>query len=120
MMLSFGHHTKYLSQQIAKYSGMFYRLRNYPKKMLCASYYSHIYSRVTYGIITRENAAKTYLNRVSLRMSDMLRAINFSPTYQNVNNLRKNFELLQFPNIYRLELAKFVYKLEHNKFPQII
>ena len=33
-------HTKHLTQQIAKYSGMFYRLRNYIQKTLCALYYS--------------------------------------------------------------------------------
>ena len=50
-------------------------------------------------------------------MNDTLRAINFSLTYQNVNNLYKNFELLKLHDIYGLELAKFMYKLELNKFP---
>ena len=48
-------------------------------------------------------------------MNDILIAINFSLTYQNINNLYKNFELLKLKDIYRLELAKFMYKLEHNK-----
>ena len=65
-----------------------------------------------------ENAAKTYLNRVTVRMNDILRAINFSSTYQKVNNLYKNFELPKLQDIYRLELAKFMYKLEHNKLPK--
>ena len=72
------------------------------KKMLCAYYYSLIYSTVKYGIITRGNAAKAYLNRVTVRMNDALTTINFSSTYQNVNILYKNFELLKRQEMYRL------------------
>ena len=49
----------------------------------------------------------------------MLRAINFSSTYQNVNNLYKSFELLKLQDIHRLELAKFINNLEHNKLPKL-
>ena len=52
-------------------------------------------------------------------MNDILQALNFSSTYQNVNNLYQNFELLKLPDIHRLELAKFMYKLEHNKLPKL-
>ena len=53
-------------------------------------------------------------------MNDILRAINFSSSYQNVNNVYKNFKLLKLQDIYRLELAKFMYKLEHNKLPNLL
>ena len=58
-----------------------------------------MYSRVKYGIVTGGNAAKTYLCRVTTRMNDILRAISFSSTYQNVNILYKNFELLKLQDI---------------------
>ena len=61
---------------------------------------SNMYSR--YGIITWVNALKTCLNSVSARINDMLRAINFSSTYQNVNNLYKSFELLKLQDLHRL------------------
>ena len=62
--------------------------------------------------------SKTYSNSVTVGMNDILRAFNFSSTYQNVNNLYNNFKLLKLQNIYRLELAKFLYKLEHNELPK--
>ena len=52
-------------------------------------------------------------------MNDILRAINFILMDQNVNNIYKNFELLKLQDIYRLELAKFMPKLEHNKLPKL-
>ena len=60
-----------------------------------------------------------YLNRVTVRMNDRLRAITFSSTYQNVSNLYKNFKLLKLQDLYRLESAKFMYKLEHSKLPKL-
>ena len=91
----------------------------YQKKTLCALYYSLMYSRVKYGNITKGNAAKTYLNRVTVRMNDILRATNFGLAYQNVNNLYKNFKLLKLHDIHRLELTKFMYKSEHNVLPKL-
>ena len=49
----------------------------------------------------------------------LLRATNFGLAYQNVNNLYKNFKLLKLRDIHRLELAKFMYKSEHNELPKL-
>ena len=45
-------HVKHLSLQLARYSGLFYRIRNLvPNHILLMLYYSLVYSRVQYGII---------------------------------------------------------------------
>ena len=53
------------------------------------------------------------------KMNDVLRAINFSSTFQSVNNLYKNVELIKLQDICRLELVKFMYKLKHNELPKL-
>ena len=45
-------HIKNLSLQVARYSGLFYRIRNLvPNHILLMLYYSLVYSRIQYGII---------------------------------------------------------------------
>ena len=47
-------HVQHLSLQLARYSGLFYRIRNLvPKYILLVLYYSLVYSRIQYGIIHR-------------------------------------------------------------------
>ena len=62
-----------------------------------------------------EMQQKECLNNVTVRMNNIRRATNFSLTYKNINYLYKNFELLKLQDIFRLKLAKFMYKLENNK-----
>ena len=50
--LNWSVHLKHLSNQLARYSGIFYRLRDFVNvETLCMLYYSFIYSRLQYGII---------------------------------------------------------------------
>ena len=41
---------QHLSHQLARLSGIFYRLRNYVKKTLCMVYHSLVNSKIQYGI----------------------------------------------------------------------
>ena len=50
--LNWSVHLKHLSNQLARYSGIFYRLRDFVNvETLCMLYYTFIYSRLQYGII---------------------------------------------------------------------
>ena len=60
-LLNWPTHT-FISFQLAKYSGMFYRLQNYvTRESLIMLYHSLIHSRIQYGLISWGTAAKTYL-----------------------------------------------------------
>ena len=52
-------HIQHLSLQLACYSGLLQRIRN--RKTLCMLYYSFIYSRIQYGIVTWVTANKTLM-----------------------------------------------------------
>ena len=57
--LNWSVHTNHLSLQLAKLTGIFYRLRNYvSKETLCMLYYSLVCSRIHYCIIAWGCAAK--------------------------------------------------------------
>ena len=56
--LNWSSHIQHLSHQLARLSGIFYRLHNYVKKeTLCMVYHSLVSSRIQYGITRGGNLA---------------------------------------------------------------
>ena len=72
-------------------------------------YYSLIYSRIQYGIVTWGTANQTL-------MPELFRTITYSSKYCPVTSLYKTLNFLKLDDIYRLEVAKFMYQLHHKKF----
>ena len=79
-------------------------------------YYSLIYSRIQYGIVTWGTANKTVLQELNVKLNNIVRTITYSSKYFPVTCLYKLSNFLKLDDIYRLELAKFMYQLFHKKF----
>ena len=119
-LLNWSVHTSYLSLQLAKYRGLFCRLRNYvTRETLVTLYHSLIHSRVQYGVISWGNASNIYLNKIQIRMNNIVRLITKSSKYFSINPQYKMLKILKLDEIYKLELAKFMHNLHHNNLPFI-
>ena len=81
-------------------------------------YYCFIYSKIQYGIIICGDASKIYLKELSVRLNNIICKITFNKKYSHVINLYKNLNLLKLSDIYKLELAKFMYQLHHGTLPK--
>ena len=81
-------------------------------------YFCFIYSRIQYGIKILGNAPRIYLKELSVRLNNIIRSITFSKKYSHVTNLYKNLNLFKLNNIYKLELAKFMYQLHCRTLPK--
>ena len=72
----------YLSMQLARCTGLFYRLRNFvSRETLCMLYYSLVYSRIQYGITAWATANKTSQEIIRVRLNKILRIILFRNLY---------------------------------------
>ena len=118
--LSWSEHVDYLNLQLARYSGLFTRLRRYvPNEILCLLYYSIIYSRINYGILSWGTASNSLLKKVEIRLNRILRVITNKSIYTPVGKLYKSLNTLKVTDIYNLELGKFMHQLENNKLPHV-
>ena len=79
-------------------------------------YYSLIYNRIQYGIVTWDTANKTVLQELHVKLNNIVRTITYSSRYCPVTCLYKLSNFLKSDGIYRLELAKSMYQLLHKKF----
>ena len=60
-------HIQQLSLQLTRYAGIFYRIRNLlPKETRRMLYHGLMLSRIQYGILIWENAAKIHLRELSV------------------------------------------------------
>ena len=82
-------------------------------------YYGLIYSKVQYGIFSWGTASKTSLNAIQIKLNQILRAISFNNVRTQVTSLYKNLNFVKL-DIYKLELAKFMYKVYNKNLPKII
>ena len=115
--LNWARHIQHLSLQLARYCGLIYRIRRFlNRKTLCMIYYSLIYSRIQYGIVTWGTANKTVLQELNVKLNNIVRTITCSSKYCPVTGLYKLLNFLKLDDIYRLKLAKFMYQLHHKKF----
>ena len=109
----------YLSTQLARCTGLFYRLRNFvSRETLCMLYYSLVYSRIQYGITAWATANKTSQEIIRVRLNKILRIILFRNLYTPTSQMYKELQVLKVEDIYQLELAKFMYQLHHSQLPK--
>ena len=117
--LNWSTHIHQLSLQLARYSGLFYRLRKLvPPDVIRMLYHSLVQSKVQYGIAVWGNAAKTRLQELNLRLNNIIRTITFSSKFCSVTPLYKKLKLLKLTDVYKLELAKIMYQLHGGKLPK--
>ena len=109
----------YLSTQLARCTGLFYRLHNFvSRETLCMLYYSFVYSRIQYEITAWATANKTSQEIIRGGLNKILRIILFGNLYRPTSQMYKELQVLKVEDIYQLELAKFMYQLHHNQLPK--
>ena len=78
--------------------------------------YSLIYSRIQYDIVTWGTANKALMQKLNVKLNKIVRAITYSSRYCPVTFLYETLNFLKLYDIYKLELAKFMYQLHRKKF----
>ena len=119
--LSWSTHIQHLSLQLAKITGLLYRLRSYvTDDTLLMLYFSLVYSRIQYGITLWGTSAKSYMREINVRLNNVVRLMTYSKKYSHVSQLYKHLNLLKLNDIYKFEIAKFMYLLHNKKLPAVL
>ena len=118
--LNWDPHIKQLSLQLSKSSAIIYRLRNFvDTETLKLLYYSLIYNRFQYGIISRGTATYSREKEIVLRLNNIAWIMTWSRKFDHVSILYKQQKLLKLVDIYKLELSKFMHQLNCNMTPKV-
>ncbi len=109
-----------VSKKISRGVGILIKLRSFLEpKMLKDIYYCLIYSHLSYGVVVWGSACKTHLKNLSILQNKAVRILTGSQFCQVFGEppgplpssmpLFKKTEILKLEDIYKLNIAKFVY-----------
>ena len=116
--LKFYIHISDLATHLAKYIGMCYRIRTYLKiDAMITLFYSFIYSKLQYGILTWGSAKKNELGALSTSLNKMIKTITFAKKFSHVSPIFKAPNFLKIGDNYQLELGKFMCQTFNDKIP---
>ena len=118
--LNWSSHIQHLSHQLARLSGIFYRLRNHVKKeTLCMIYHSLVNSRKQYGIMVWGTTNQIHLECIRVRLNKVLRIILSCGIETPITKMYSTLQFQKMDDKYEFELYKFMHPLHHDKLPEV-
>ena len=115
---------KHISQtklRLSKGIGILYRVRNYvTKSTLISLYYSFIQSNVNYCLLNWGSAPASTLKTIKTSLNKAVRVMCFKDNRYHANILYEELNILPLQHCYNLNLAIFMWKLEHARLPDNI
>lgn len=87
------------------------------KKYLTKLYYSLVHPHLQYGISIWGGSHLTYINKLVTLQKKAIRIINKVPYNYHTNNLFLTNKIPKLPDLYKLELGKYMYKHSNKTLP---
>ena len=117
--LTWKKHIEHIGTKLSTASGAIYILRKYiPQKALMSVYYSLVYSHLQYAIICWGNSFKTIKHKLQVKQNRIIKTLcNKFGTKTRLKPLYEQLQVLNIDEIYKLEVAKFMAKVNLNKLP---
>ena len=110
-------HVKKLKSKLASAVGLLFRIRRYLNiRSLLLALHTLFISHVQYGILCWGRCKKTTIQPIIRLFDNAIKCVNFSQD-KNVSNLYNKSKILQINDLFKLELAKFMYKYNSNTLP---
>ncbi len=113
--LTWDSHINYLVGQLVKYTCIFKLISKLiPHSCKRQPYFANIYSRVQYGIEVYGQACTGQLKKVQVMQNHTIKVLYNLDWLTPTNNLHRDVSILTVKDIFKLQVAKFVYKQTGN------
>ena len=118
--LTWKSHVQYLRNKLSRNLGVLFKSRHYlNKKSLQLLFNSLFSSHISYGILCWGRCGKTTLDPLIRIVNKAIRCINFLKYTDTVKKYYFTEQFLPIPDIFNIELAKFMFKYNKGLLPQI-
>ena len=117
--LAWKKHIEHIETKSSAAFGAIYKLRKYiPQKALMSVYYSLVDPHLQYAIICWRNFSKTIKHKLQVKQNRIIKTLcNKFGTKIRLKPLYEQPQVLNIDDIYKLEVAKFMAKINLNKIP---
>ena len=118
--LNWQKHIKDIEESLIKISNSFKIIKHkVPNENKLLLYYAYIYSKIQYGLEVYGSAPATELRKLQTKQNNSLKILFNKDFYTPTYKLHKELGVLLVKDVYKLYLAKFVYKHQVGILPDI-
>ena len=128
--LRWNFHTSHVASKISRGVGILAKLRNFMNlSLLKTIYYCLVYSHISYGIHAWGSACPTQTNKIIILIKKAARILSGKQYFQiygepatplpSAQPLLKELNILNFKEVFELNIAKFIYSTLNNESPTI-
>ena len=123
--LSWKNQLKEVESNLSQACGIISKMRHYVNfSCLKTFYYAKVFSYLQYAVLAWGGCNDSKLHRINVIHNNIVRLMalkNLPPNFRISNKtIYKTFDILQFSDIYKCEMAKFMHKAYHNTLPQCL
>ena len=116
--LNFDAHIKFLENKLVRSLGILFKTKQYLNtSTLIQLYYSTFHAYLSYGLIIWGSTFKSYLNKLSSLQNKAVRIVCNGRWADHVSIHYKNLRIPKLTDLFRLELATFMYKAKKKTIP---
>ena len=113
---------KNVETKLSQACGIISKMRHFVNfSCLKSFYYAKVFSSLQYAVLAWGGCNETQLYRINVIHNKILRlmALKNLPPIIRISNktIYKSFDILEFKDIYKCEMAKFMHKAYHNTLP---
>ena len=118
--LAFKNHIDELCNSLAKYAGIFYRLRTtIPVSLSLQVYHTLVHSRISYGIVVYGTAPMSNMKPLQTIQNRILKTLSFKNRRYATNALHADLELLKVADLHLYKMGIFIHKYVNGSLPDI-
>lgn len=116
--LSWTSHTQHVSKIVSKYNGIIRKVRPFlPSNLLTTLYNSLVLPYLSYGTVVWADMNNANLNSLFLLQKRIIRTCTNSLWLDHTDPLFISLKTLKISDIYKLQLATFMFQYHHNQLP---
>ena len=113
-------HIANLKKSLSRVVGMTYKLRHFVSlNTLRLLYFGLFQSKLVYGILNYGRASNYLLSSLQVLQNQYLRSSLHAKQRTPINSLYRQFNVLKVIDIFKLQLAKFMFNYHNNNLPSV-
>ena len=114
-------HIENVIKKLASAARISCKIRHYVDRQTLINFYcTFAYPHLKYGVLAWGNADKALMQKITVMQNRIIRIINFKLLKDHVKMsvLYKAMNILQAPDIFKLEVGKFIHSFHHQTLPE--
>ena len=117
--LNFLKHIKVIENKLSRSLAILFKLKPVlPQNALLKLYYAMVHPYLIYGLVAWGSTFPSYIEKLNILQNKAIKLIGGGNYLDGASPYYSKLNILKLPELYKLEIAKFVRRFMHNTLPQ--